>query len=453
MTLRARLVAVAAIAVVIAVLGAAAASYVAARSSLLRSVDDTLRASATATLARGGPVHESNVPGLDFEYVTPEGHLLSGGGIPVTELMRAAAMGTDVHYFATITLHGQSFREYVLSAGTVRVVTGRGLFITLTPAALTIALPLSGVDHQLSWLVGVLVLVVLGGVILALVLAWLVGRTALVPVNELIEAIEDVATTSDVTRRLEVDRDDELGRLRASFNNLLAALDRSLASQRQLVLDAGHELRTPLTSLRTNIEVIRRLDELSPADRSVLIDDLLTQMNELTSLVGDLSELARGDQSNTAWESFRLDQLVEEVVALARTHARDQEISFYVDSSPCTVFGPRDRIERAIGNLVDNARKWSATGGSVEVSCRDGIIFVRDHGPGINPEDIEHIFDRFYRAPSARGLPGSGLGLAIVAQAVKTAGGTVAVTNAPDGGAVFRLAIPLDQGAGFSDEE
>lgn len=443
MKLRARLIAVAAVAVVVAVLGASAASYIAARSSLLNSVDATLHASAFATLDHGGPVHQGIVPGLNFEYVNPKGAVLSGGGIPVTATMRAAARGALSPYFSSVTLSGQGFREYVVSAGTVRVVRESGEFVTLTPAALVVVLPLSGVDHQLSQLREILILVALGGVVLALLLAWLVGRTALVPVNELTEAIEQVAATSDVTLRLEPGGNDELGRLRASFNNLLAALDLSLASQRQLVLDAGHELRTPLTSLRTNIEVVRRLDELTPHDREVLIDDLLTQMNELTSLVGDLSELARGDQPNLAPTHFSLDQLVEDVVAVARTHARASNIDFVVDATPCYVFAPRDRIERAVGNLVDNARKWSEVGGVVEISCHDGVALVRDHGPGVNDEDLPHIFDRFYRAPSARSLPGSGLGLAIVAQAAKAAGGTVAVTNAPDGGALFRLALPV----------
>jgi two-component system sensor histidine kinase MprB len=292
---------------------------------------------------------------------------------------------------------------------------------------------------SLALLLGVVALI---GVLLAVVLGWLVARTALVPLNSLTDTVEDVAETTDVSRRLSPGGSDELGRLRRTFNRLLEALESSRRAQSQLVLDASHELRTPLTSLRTNLEVIRRVDELSAEDRSVLVDDVLVQLQELTDLVGDLAELARGDQQPAPREPLRLDLLVREAVSLQTTHGRAKDVTFDLRAEPCWVEGHADRLGRAVGNLLDNARKWSPPGQIVSVECREGVVVVHDRGPGISEADLPHIFDRFYRSPAARGLPGSGLGLAIVAQVARTEGGTVTAENDPAGGARMALWLP-----------
>jgi two-component system sensor histidine kinase MprB len=208
------------------------------------------------------------------------------------------------------------------------------------------------------------------------------------------------------------------------------------------VLDASHELRTPLTSLRTNLEVIRRVEELSAEDRSVLVDDVLVQLQELTDIVGDLAELARGDRGPASREPLRLDLLVQDEVAVQNTHGRSKDVHFELQATPCWVVASDDGLRRAVGNLLDNARKWSPAGESVSVECREGAVVVRDHGPGIAEEDLPHIFDRFYRSPAARGLPGSGLGLAIVAQVVKAEGGTIVAENDPLGGARMTMRLP-----------
>jgi two-component system sensor histidine kinase MprB len=223
---------------------------------------------------------------------------------------------------------------------------------------------------------------------------------------------------------------------------LLEALESSRRAQNQLVLDASHELRTPLTSLRTNLEVIRRVDELTLADRSVLVDDVLVQLQELTDLVGDLAELARGDQLPVSSEPLRLDILVRDAVSLATTHGRAQDVTFDVEAEECWVEAHADRLSRAVGNLLDNARKWSPPGQVVSVICRGGEVIVHDRGPGIAAGDLPHIFDRFYRSPAARGLPGSGLGLAIVAQVVKAEGGTIQAEVDPAGGTRMTITIP-----------
>lgn len=444
MTFRSRLVLVAAIAVVVAVFAAAAASYFASRNSLLGSVDGTLRANSRATL-QSLHGHLERRPGAlgyqGYQIVTPSGVVISGGGIPQSATVKSVAAGAAPAYFTDVTITGADYRELVVYVGRLIVYTGL-VPAGVTRAALQVALPLTSVDNQLTRLGLILAGVAVVGLALALLLAWLVGRTALVPLDELTAAVERVAATTDVSQRLDPGGPDELGRLRRAFNHLLSALQRSQDAQRQLVLDAGHELRTPLTSLRTNLEVVGRLDQLSPEEREVLVDDLLTQMSELTTLVGDLSELARGEQRPTPPRVFRLDRLVEDAVSVATTHGRPRDVTFNLSSEPTWVRGQRDRIERAIGNLLDNALKWSPRQSAVEVTCNRGVVMVRDHGPGISDDDLPHVFDRFYRASTARGLPGSGLGLAIVAQVAHAEGGSVWAGHAPGGGAIFRFDLP-----------
>jgi two-component system, OmpR family, sensor histidine kinase MprB len=446
-TFRTRLVLAAAIAVVIAVLAASVASYFAARNSLINSVDVDLATTANTALEQGH-LQLGASSGLAVQIITPTGTVVYSsltGNLPIDASVKSVAAGNSPPYYTTETIQKVQYRVYVvhLDPGTRVSVGFFGPSEVLTSGgALQTATPLTGVNDQLGTLGLVLSLVALGGIALALLLGWLVGRTALVPLNDLTSSVEEVAETTDVSRRLDSGGADELGRLRRAVNHLLAALERSREAQRQLVLDAGHELRTPLTSLRTNLEVVRRIDDLPPPERGVLVDDLLTQMQELTNLVADLSELARGEQRLDPPAPLRLDQLVEDAVALATSHARSRNVRYDMRSEPTWIRGQRERIMRAVGNLLDNALKWSPDGESVEVWCSGGLVAVRDHGPGIAPEDLPHVFDRFYRAPSARALPGSGLGLAIVAQVAAAEGGSATATNAEGGGAAFRLQLP-----------
>jgi two-component system, OmpR family, sensor histidine kinase MprB len=434
-TFRTRLVLATTVAVVVAVLVASTASFLAARNSLLGAADSSLTAAAKKITA--GQQISATTATLG-QVIDSAGAVVSGGALPVTPQVRLVAAGLAPSFLATVIGGGDQLREFVepLPAGTA-VETG----ILAEGGALQIA-TLVNVGSVLARLGIVLGAVALTGVLLAVVLGWLVAQTALVPLNALTATVEDLAETTDVTRRLSPGGPDELGRLRRTFNRLLEALEFSRRAQSQLVVDASHELRTPLTSLRTNLEVIRRVDELSVADRSVLIDDVLVQLQELTDLVGDLAELARGDQMPVRKEPIRLDLVVRDAVAVATTHGRAEGVTFDLLSDECWVSADVDRLSRAVGNLLDNARKWSPAGEVVSVECHDGTVVVRDHGPGIAPQDLPHIFDRFYRAPSARGLPGSGLGLAIVAQVVKAEGGTVRADVDPDGGTRMVLQLP-----------
>ncbi len=439
MTFRARLVLATTAAVVVAVLAASLASFLVARNTLLQATDNSLTTAAQRIVA--GQEIGSTTATLG-QVTDAGGAVVSGGGLPVTGQVRLVAVGLAPSYFTTVTVDGNEMRELVehLPAGTA---FESGILVNGGALQIATLLNASSELRTLAILLGVVALI---GVLLAVVLGWLVARTALVPLNSLTDTVEDLAETTDVSRRLSPGGPDELGRLRRTFNRLLEALESSRRAQSQLVLDASHELRTPLTSLRTNLEVIRRVDELSDEDRSVLVDDVLVQLQELTDLVGDLAELARGDQKPAPPEPLRLDLLVRDAVAVQNTHGRAQDVTFHLDAEPCWVDGHADRIGRAVGNLLDNARKWSPPGQTVSVECRDGTVVVHDHGPGIAEADLPHVFDRFYRSPAARGLPGSGLGLAIVAQVVKAEGGTIQAENDPTGGARMSMRLPTVPG-------
>jgi two-component system sensor histidine kinase MprB len=218
-------------------------------------------------------------------------------------------------------------------------------------------------------------------------------------------------------------------------------LDESVRAQRQLVADASHELRTPITSLRTNIELLREHEDLDPEERRRILADVVEQTEELGALVGDLIELSRGDFPDDSYEDVRLDQLVDESVHRAQRNF--PQTRFDAALSPALVEGNPDRLSRAINNLLDNAARHSPPGGLVEVTVDGDGVRVRDHGAGVAEADLPYVFDRFYRGAGARGRHGSGLGLSIVRQVAEQHDGSVAVENAPDGGAVFSLRLPV----------
>jgi two-component system sensor histidine kinase MprB len=434
-TFRTRLVMATTAAVVVAVVASCSAAFVVARNTLINAADNSLTTAATKLVA--GQEIGSTTATLG-QVINTGGAVVSGGGLPVTGQVRLVSVGLAPPFFTTVNVDGNEMREFVEHLP-VNTPVQSGYLVD--GGALQIATLLNA-GSELKKLALFLGAVAVSGVVLAVVLGYLVARTALVPLNSLTDTVEDLAETTDVTRRLTPGGPDELGRLRRTFNRLLEALESSRRAQSRLVLDASHELRTPLTSLRTNLEVIRRVDELSDEDRSVLVDDVLVQLQELTDIVGDLAELARGDQLPAPAEPLRLDLLVHDAVTVANTHGRADDVSFELEAEPCWVEAHADRLARAVGNLLDNARKWSPPGRPVAVQCADGTVIVRDHGPGIAPDDLPHIFDRFYRSSAARGLPGSGLGLAIVAQVVKAEGGTITAENDTTGGARMTMRLP-----------
>ncbi|MEV4160534.1 sensor histidine kinase [Nonomuraea dietziae] len=269
----------------------------------------------------------------------------------------------------------------------------------------------------------------------------LVSRTALRPVGRLTKAVEHIAQTEDLNTTIPVEGTDEIARLSRSFNAMTAALAGSRDRQQQLVADAGHELRTPLTSLRTNIDLLLRSEHtgraIEPKAKERLLVNVKAQFEELSTLVGDLLQLSRGEGDHEPHVELAFHDVVGAAVARARLRGADVT----TDLAPWYVDGNPSSLERAVVNLLDNAAKFSP-GGKVEVALREGELTVRDHGPGIPAEELPHVFERFWRSPSARSLPGSGLGLAIVAQAVKEAGGQVRLDNAAGGGAVAWIRLP-----------
>jgi two-component system sensor histidine kinase MprB len=444
-TLRARLVIAATVAVAVAVLFASSVAWIVARNSLVSSVDDTLYQTAGNALAQGR-VDADVANGALLQLTSASGVIIErsqGVILPVGPRVTGVAQGTRPATYATIVISGQALREIIVPVPVnTQVGTPPDVALTRQQTALQLAVPLSGVNQQLRHLELWLLLIAALGVLVAVGLGFLVARTALRPLDKVTEEIEEVAESTDLTRRLDEGGRDELGRLRRTFNRMLSALHRSQEQQLQLVLDASHELRTPLTSLKTNTEVLRRVDELDPETRTQLLDDVVTQLDELTTLVGDLAELARGERHASPPERFRLDQVVDDLVSIGATHGRTRDLEIEAELSECWVVARPERVGLALGNLINNAIKWSPEGGVIKVSCQDGVVIVRDHGSGIAEKDLPKIFDRFYRSREARSMPGSGLGLAIVAQVAAEEGGTVSASNDPSGGAVLRFALP-----------
>lgn len=445
MSFRLRTAMAAAAAVAFAVLIGSASAYVVLRHSARQQVDDSLvrearRLRDTYHLGDGvAPAYDvppssagggAGAGGFEYRLLTepdqvgPPG---TEGPFAVTDAMRRVVSGERSTSWADVHVGGAHRRVLATS-----VAPG---------VALQVARDLSEVDRGMRSLAAVLTLVGVGGIAMGAGLGWWVARTATGPLVALTAAVERATATGDLTSAIPVTGQDELGRLGRRFNALLQSLDESLRSQRRLVADASHELRTPLTSLRTNVEVLTRTDAMTPADREHLVGDVLGQFEELSTLLGDLTELAREDEMAPALQEVRLDQLVEGVTRRMAMRARAADVRITTQTTPSLVMGSPSHLERATANLLDNALKWSPPGESVDVSVSGGEVTVRDHGPGIADDDLPLVFERFYRAPQGRDLPGSGLGLAIVRRIAENHGGEVWAERAPDGGARLRLRL------------
>ncbi len=451
MPLRRRIGFVAACAVGIAVVLAVCVCYFVVRDQLRGQIDSSLRAQAVAVEqaglraiggavaaippSAGGPApYAQLVVGNQVAPLTDNGVTL-----PVTDATRAVLTGAHRTYLTDVNAGGSHLREITFGGVTI-AATGQA-------AAIQLARPLDGIDRILAHLRLVLIGVVLGGTALAAVLGRLAARRVLAPLAEVTRTAEVIGETDDLSRRIAVHADDEVGQLAIRFNQMLERLERSrseldtsVSAQRQLVADASHELRTPVTSLRTNIEVLLASEHLDREDRRQLLADVVEQGDELTALVGDLIELARGDLPAGGTEDVRVDRVVAE--AVARSRRNSPEIEVRAELHPVVVEGVPDRLHRVINNLLDNAARHSPPGGVVEVVLDSDGIRVRDHGSGIDEQDLPYVFDRFYRGANARGRQGSGLGLAIVRQVVEQHGGSATAANAPGGGAEFTIRLP-----------
>jgi two-component system sensor histidine kinase MprB len=439
------MIAATAAAVALAVVLSALAAYVAVDRSLNASVDNELRAFARAAAVirqlagRQPPGKVSAVfqlPRQVFDtnrgvaILTSDGRLLrppyDRTRFPISAQDLAVARGTGGAYFRDVQLLGAPVRIYAAPAGSRRaVIAEQGLSV---------------LDHTLHQLALILAAIAVAGIVLAGVLAMLAVRVGAAPVHTLRKAADHVRSTGDLSRRIDTPGSDDLGRLGESFNAMLAALEESHRAQAQLVADASHELRTPIASLRTNLEVLLRAPDLDAEDRAKLLGDLVGQSAELGALVEDLLDSARDGDEESKPAALRLDELV--AAEIERCTVEHPAIQVIATLQPCEITGHELRLRRAVTNLLDNAVKWSAPGGRVEVTLDAGVLNLRDHGPGFRNQDLPFVFDRFYRSPAARSVPGSGLGLAIVRKVAREHGGNAHAVNAPDGGAVMILELP-----------
>ena len=454
MALRNRLTLLAAATVGVTVILVSIVAYVVLRSELRGQVDQALETQYTQVVravrregiarARGidipAPSLREGDPSGPVQLIAPRGSVipLTPGAdltVPVDEADRALAnsVGGPVMLRDVRSADGVHLRVLTVAFG--------------DGGAIQTARSLANVDATLGRLQLVLILLCAGGTLLAAFFGRLFGRQVVQPVSELTAAAEHITQTDDLGRRIEVRSDDEVGQMAQRFNAMLDALERSrralddsVHSQRQLVADASHELRTPVTSLRTNIEVLlSEGGELPADDRTRLLEDVRAETEELTALITDVIELARGDEPLQGVDDVQLDAIVDEAVARARR--RRPRTTFDTDLEPTVVEGVAERLGRAVDNLLDNAAKHAPEDTVVDVVLRGGQLTVRDRGPGIPEAERAHVFDRFYRGAAARGRPGSGLGLAIVRQVAETHGGSIAVEAAPGGGALFRLRL------------
>ncbi|GGN47642.1 two-component sensor histidine kinase [Streptomyces kronopolitis] len=448
--LRTRLALAASAAVALVAIGVCAAAFVLIDYQMTRQLERNLALTSTETL-RGrqdwGPTAGDKLcqypASACFQIVPadPAKDPPKPYALPVSDATRQVAAGRHEAFYSKQTVAGHPVRMYTSR------VSGQD-------EAVQVALRSDSVDRSVEQAAWALSAVGAAGVLLAAALGYWVSRTGLAPVARLTATAERIAATRDARHRIDLPagplaREDEVTRLATSFNTMLGELEQSVASQRRLVADASHELRTPLTALRTNAELLARADRLTDAQRDRASAALGRQLREVTTLVNDLIELARDEEPQPLVEQVRPAALLEHMVATAGEHW--PEITFTTGIAPAaagrTVPGVPARLARLLSNLLDNAAKFSPPGGPVEteLALHEGELHltVRDHGPGIAPEDLPHVFDRFYRAKAARALPGSGLGLAMARQIARAHGADLTAEHAPGGGALFRLRMPL----------
>jgi two-component system sensor histidine kinase MprB len=462
LSLHARVTLLAAVAVGLAVAVVSLSAYLTVRQQMYRNLDDSLIDRAQQA-AQSGVITQPEI----MEQVPPEALGLSDIRIGLLAANGQAVVGPSA-YLPPIGPQELGVAQSDGNEANIRTAgsrTGPHYRVVAVPAgnhtALVVAQSLAPIDRTLHSLGIVLWAVGLLGVIGAALAGNAVAQSGLRPVTQLTRAAERIARTEDL-RPIPVAGSDEISRLAQAFNAMLAALARSQDRQRRLTADAGHELRTPLTSIRTNLDLLAQADKrggLAAEDRQHLLDDVRAQMDELTTLIGDLTELARDTPPNRDAGLIELSNVVED--ALIRVRRRAPGVEWDVELTPFPVWGDERLLGRAVTNLLDNAAKYSSpddptaaavadrrTGdgqpaqGRVTVRLLDGVLTVTDSGPGIAEADLPHVFERFYRSSEARSRPGSGLGLAIVKHAAEQHGGMIYAQNVPGGGAQFTLWLP-----------
>jgi two-component system, OmpR family, sensor histidine kinase MprB len=452
------------IAAVVVLIGATAA-YVTTSQRLDATLDESLRTAAARLPGVRQPDqnapprgHEENRGG-GGDFSRPQGCPPGGDVAPATAAQRIDADGTvtaciegqptipvDAQDRALASKRGVTRLRTVQMNGTdYRVVT-----VSSSGGAYQLARPLDENQDVLSSLRLRLAAIGAVGVLTAMGLGWLLARRIVQPIERLQVAAEHIAVSQDLESEVPVDGPAEIGSLGRSFTTMVGALATSRRAQQELVRDASHELRTPLTSLRTNSELLGRADELTPAEYDAVVTGIQHETEELAHLVSELVDLATDAPLEVLDEDVHLAAVAEAVAATA-SRRTGREVRVEVEGEPDRdlVHTNAQLVDRALANIVDNAAKYSPDGTPIDVVVRGTRVEVRDRGPGIAPSDLARVFDRFYRAPTAQGLPGSGLGLAIVAQTVERYGGTAFARNNDSAGATVGFELPpAPNGAG-----
>ena len=442
MSFRLRITVLASLAVAVAIAGTSIIVYYTYRHEVIRGVDSDLSSSLSipavkATFAARGAANRllklpppGTKPTQTKSIVVPDAGAAFSVQVSRPGGLRFRGGGSVV----SIDPESGSFMTQ-----TIRGVRSRVLTVKAPGLQIRVSRSLADVDRSLSRLRWLLVLITLGGIGFAAAVGAVVAGAALGPLRRLTEKTERIVETGDLSERVGQRGRDEISRLSGRLDELLATLETSLNTQRRLVADASHELRTPLATLRANVELLASKNTLDARERAEIVADVREELEAMSDLVGELVELARGEEPDVVRCEFRLDEVVR--TAVDRAARRAPSLAFHTDLEPATVVGVPDRAERAVSNLLDNARKWSPPGETVDVSVRAGLVEVRDRGPGIDPEDAPLVFNRFYRSAKARGMPGAGLGLSIVKQIADAHGGGVELARAADGGAIVRLRL------------
>ncbi|KPI06849.1 integral membrane sensor signal transduction histidine kinase [Actinobacteria bacterium OK074] len=411
---------------------------------------------------RDGPREEIFRPSRTVVQVLgPNGKLVDRGAppLPVVASDRAVAnvkTAGRLKDHTEVEIHGDLYRIATVSLG-----EGAG--------AVQVAQEYSDSETLLQQLQQRTILLVTATVLAAGLFGWWLARRITRRLVRLTAAAEDVARTRQLGIQVPVAGHDEVARLARSFDRMLGRLARSEEDQRRLVQDAGHELRTPLTSLRTNISMLRRIDELPPAAREELVADLAQESRELTDLVNELVDLAAGQSDTEPVQRVDVGEIAEDVAVIVRRRS-GREVTVRVSGDPA-VDGRPAALQRALTNLVENAAKFDRGGkepievvvtGRVPRRSPDGVrapgtgwpdaqlpaavpdsvrVEVLDRGPGVAVGDLHRIFDRFYRTADARSLPGSGLGLSIVREVATSHGGTSFAARREGGGSVIGFTV------------
>lgn len=453
MSLRWRLTAVIGGIVALMIAAASLLAYISAESELNRGVNEFLLLRSRETEA--GLVTLLNSPAANtdeaffqagaltradasIQLLSNRGNrviLISGEALPVGQVDESIAVQSD----PSLTVRRTD--ERLVAGVRYRVLTS-----SVDAGALMVGRSVEDVHRTLSGLRRWLITISISGSLAAALLGWLVADRVLRPVARLAAATQQVAETRRLDADLQVETADELGALATSFNTMLSALRASREQQQRLVRDANHELRTPLTSLRTNLDVLRRQGGTIDAEQQAdIIDEMDGEVRELTELVTELVDFAT-DSSSLDSDDFVEVDLVEVANRVAeRTMRRTGRAVLVQGPHSHEVWGDPPGLERAIGNLVGNAVKFSPAATDIDICISDHRLDVCDRGPGVPPGDHERIFDRFYRSDSTRTLPGSGLGLAIVADVAAAHRGWAEATDREGGGLVVGFTIGSEQ--------